>query len=482
MDGKNFDDRRDAERKRPQERQGSLGITKEYNKANRDALWDSAKGKAEYRDKMFGEKQTYDDPVSGKTLHRSQTAAQNKYHMKNSEGVHVSSKWAEHSAEVDHINALKDVHKKVKNNPFLTDDDFKNIMNSDENYRILSKSDNTAKGAKNDWQVILDKNNGMSVDGRVQMAKQKVKADAAINSRFASKTAENAGREFIEGSKDMLIDSAIPLTAEAVRRMVHVVQGDESLEDAVKGMAKTTMDIAVAGGSKRLIKDVVSAQLEANKSAALQSVLNSSHLSQILSVSMIVKESAVRYINGEINETEFFEEVGEKGTSMVAGMIGGQVGREIGEIVGSIIGTAVLPGIGTAVGYTAGGVVGEVLGVIITTAACSAIVSVFHTSKNLEQYRLKEAQINRLEKEALREMENQRKRFADIVQQEYQIWDETIQSSFDQILRCACEETYDLQGVTEGLDRILSVFGKKVRFNSLDEYEAQLDQTLTLSF
>lgn len=482
MDGKNFDDRRDAERKRPQERQGSLGITKEYNKANRDALWDSAKGKAEYRDKMFGEKQTYDDPVSGKTLHRSQTAAQNKYHMKNSEGVHVSSKWAEHSAEVDHINALKDVHKKVKNNPFLTDDDFKNIMNSDENYRILSKSDNTAKGAKNDWQVILDKNNGMSVDGRVQMAKQKVKADAAINSRFASKTAENAGREFIAGSKDMLIDSAIPLTAEAVRRMVHVVQGDESLEDAVKGMAKTTMDIAVAGGSKRLIKDVVSAQLEANKSAALQSVLNSSHLSQILSVSMIVKESAVRYINGEINETEFFEEVGEKGTSMVAGMIGGQVGREIGEIVGSIIGTAVLPGIGTAVGYTAGGVVGEVLGVIITTAACSAIVSVFHTSKNLEQYRLKEAQINRLEKEALREMENQRKRFADIVQQEYQIWDETIQSSFDQILRCACEETYDLQGVTEGLDRILSVFGKKVRFNSLDEYEAQLDQTLTLSF
>ena len=79
-------------------------------------------------------------------------------------------------------------------------------------------------------------------------------------------------------------------------------------------------------------------------------------------------------------------------------------------------------------------------------------------------------------------MEYQRKKFADIVQREYQVWDETIQSSFDQILLCACEETYDLQGVTEGLDRILSIFGKKVRFNSLDEYEAQLDQTLTLSF
>ena len=31
-----------------------LGITREYNKENRDRLWDSTKGKAAYKDKIFG--------------------------------------------------------------------------------------------------------------------------------------------------------------------------------------------------------------------------------------------------------------------------------------------------------------------------------------------------------------------------------------------------------------------------------------------
>ena len=120
-----------------------LGITQEYNKQNRDKLWDSTKGKSDFKEKQFGDKQTYEDGISGKTLHKSQTAAQKKYHMKNSDGDNVSTKWAEHSAETDHINSLKDVHDIAKHNPFLSDDDFKEIMNSEENYRLLSKSTNT---------------------------------------------------------------------------------------------------------------------------------------------------------------------------------------------------------------------------------------------------------------------------------------------------------------------------------------------------
>ena len=32
-----------------------MGITQEYTKENRDKLWDSAKGKAEYKEKVFGD-------------------------------------------------------------------------------------------------------------------------------------------------------------------------------------------------------------------------------------------------------------------------------------------------------------------------------------------------------------------------------------------------------------------------------------------
>ncbi len=117
----------------------NLGITKEYTKENRAKLWDSTERKQEYKDKIFEDNKTYQDPITGKILHKDQTAAKRKYHMKNEEGENISTKWAEHSAETDHINALKDVHDKVKNNPFLTDEDFKEVMNSDENFRIYPK-------------------------------------------------------------------------------------------------------------------------------------------------------------------------------------------------------------------------------------------------------------------------------------------------------------------------------------------------------
>ena len=174
-----------------------------------------------------------------------------------------------------------------------------------------------------------------------------------------------------------------------------------------------------------------SSVLSNSKSSVLKNIANSNEVAQIIEVANIVQESAVKYINGQIDEREFIEEVGVKGTTMVVGMIGGEVGQEIGRLVGATIGTAIGPGIGTAVGYLAGGVVGEILGTIITTVACSAIMTVYTTSKNLDSYKLTDKQIKVLEKEALDEMERQRNKFREIVQREYKVWDEEIQKGLD---------------------------------------------------
>ena len=122
------------------------------------------------------------------------------------------------------------------------------------------------------------------------------------------------------------------------------------------------------------------------------------------------------------------------------------------------------------------------LGAIITSVACSAIVSVYQTYKHLNDYKRKESQIRRLESDALKEISHQRQVFKDIVEREYHHWDENIQSGFDMIVVGACKETFDLQKVPGGLDKILAIFGKSVAFKNLDEYEAQLDSTLELNF
>lgn len=459
-----------------------LGITQEYNKENRNKLWDSQKRKSDYKDKVFGDKQTYVDPISGKVLHKSQKAAQNKYHMKNSKGENISKKWAKYSAETDHINALKDVHDKIKHNPFLSNDDFKEIMNSDDNYKILSKKDNTSKGERNEWDIIIDKNNDNSSGVRLKMAKEKIGSDVALQGKFAVRTAENIGKEFTVGAKDSLINSAIPLTVEAISKLCKVANGEENLGDATKEMSKVVVDVAIVGGSSRLVLDAVKLQLSKSKNEIFLKLANGNIVAQLVTVSMIVKESAVRYINGEIDEKEFIDEVGIKGASMVAAIIGGTAGGEIGAIIGGVSGTVVFPGIGTVAGVAFGKVIGEILGAIITTVACGTIVSFYNTSKHLNDYKLKESHIRKLEKEALNEMEKQRNIFKCIVERENKYWDEEIQNGFNMIICNACENAFNLQGVTDGLEKILILFGKSVAFRNLDEYETQLNMPLKLKF
>lgn len=49
-------------------------------------------------------------------------------------------------------------------------------------------------------------------------------------------------------------------------------------------------------------------------------------------------------------------------------------------------------------------------------------------------------------------------------------------------MESACEGVYSAKGVAEGLDEILRIFGRSVRFGTVEEYEAQLDSALVLQF
>lgn len=53
----------------------------------------------------------------------------------------------DHQAEVDHIVPLKNIHEQFKGNYALTDDDIKNIANSDSNYALTSARINRGAGA-----------------------------------------------------------------------------------------------------------------------------------------------------------------------------------------------------------------------------------------------------------------------------------------------------------------------------------------------
>ena len=106
----------------------------------------------------------------------------------------------------------------------------------------------------------------------------------------------------------------------------------------------------------------------------------------------------------------------------------------------------------------------------IVAVACSALILAYNIAKSLNQCSLRDQQVKKLERAAVHAMREQREKFIKLVQE------------FDQMLICACKETFDLSGVTEGLDNVLGLFGKEATFHNISEYENQLDQTIVLNF
>lgn len=445
-----------------------LGITQDYDRSN----YDSESAKKAYKEKAFGDSAVIKDSITGESLHKSQNVAQKKYHMKNADGENVSKKWANHSAEVDHINSLKSIHNKVKSNPFLSDDDVQEIANCDANFRVLPKSLNASKGEKSDFEVAVDAGNGLSLKGRANLAGEKIKSDVVLTAKFTTRTVENIGGLAVNSAKESIANNAMKFMRYGVDHIVDIACENESFDDAVADIGAFAFETV----SKDVAADVIDAALVNN--AFYQSLKNSGALGELIQVGTIIAESTSKLIDGEITAEEFVLEIGDRGATMVAQMIGGEVGAVVGEIIGISA--------GGLLGAGAGEVIGRAIGTMIATVACNIIIAIrtnlIDNLKSLDDYKLKEKAIRKLETEAITEMEYQRQKFRNIVESEYQKWDENIELGFDMMIVSACKEVYDLQGITDGLDRILSIFGKSVMFKNLDEYEAQLDMPLKLNF
>lgn len=368
------------------------------------------------------------------------------------------------TSDTDHITPIKVVNKKYRR---LSEEQRKTLVNNEKhNYATTNSKLNRSKGDLENHEYLLrqlKKGEPENLKTTVTMLAKEV--DSRVNMRVEAVPmyVEHDSKIFVSGAKESLVNSVIPLTAIAVDQMCKVVKGEESFAEAIKDSSKAVVDVAVIGGTQKLVLDITNCVFK-----------NSNTATQIVNVALVVKDSAIKYVNGEISGEQFLDEVGEKGTVMVAGMVGGAVGKEIG----ALIGTVMLPGIGTI----AGELVGQILGTIITTVACSAISMFYSTAESLDNYKLKEQEIKIIEEEAIEEIERQRRKFKDIVEKENQYWDEEIKGGFEKIFESAVKEEFASEGVAEGLDRILKVFGKEVRFKTLEEYESQLDTTLILEF
>lgn len=74
-------------------------------------------------------------------------------------------------------NFYKEAHERYKNNPFLEDQDLKEVLNQKDNYRLISKSMNASKGEKNDFKFIKESDQFQNSKAKIKFAEQRMNAE-----------------------------------------------------------------------------------------------------------------------------------------------------------------------------------------------------------------------------------------------------------------------------------------------------------------
>lgn len=413
----------------------NLGITQEYKRQ----YYDNDSAKKAYKKELFNGKKTIKDPVTGKTLHIEHVKAKSMYKAQSG-----SKAWAQHAAETDHVISLKQGHEVLKGNPFLSDEDVKEILNDKRyNYIVKSKSLNASKQAKSDIGMALTAKD-MPMESRANLIAGQGKAVAGVAAHATVLTTKNISNEFSNGAANALQASAVPVLVEGVHNLYLVANGEKEFSEAAKDMGRLTSGVAISGGATQILTTGANNMLRNSSKEALQKLADSNQITQIITVALILKDSVVKYVNGEIDGEEFFNEVGEKGVGLLSGAIG------------SIIGQALIPI----------PIVGAFIGSVVISTACTAI---YREYSSLNEHKEKLKKVDIITSQALSEMERQRNVLKSMVGEKYEQWDKQFNLGFEQINKAMLNN--DVSSISDGLNNILAVFNKSINFKTYEEFD-----------
>ena len=300
------------------------------------------------------------------------------------------------------------------------------------------------------------------MNGKIKVVTDHVKASSNIKLNSAIKTTTNIGQQFSKGMRNRLKDSSFNLMSKGVNDLVLVACGEKDFEEAAKEMLLYSSKEVAIGGAKEVYKysksNIQSRIINKGSNQALKAlsgandllrkITESNEILMLIEAGKIVAGSFIKYINGEINGEEFFNEIGQKGVELIA------------STAGAIIGQALIPI----------PVVGAVIGSMIASFASGEI---FKYAKTLKDHEKNAEEVERLANSALSEMKKQRQILKDIIRDELKVFDENVNRGFDVIYSAMFSD--DMEEFAEGLNIILSVVNEEVEFKTQQEFNEFFD-------
>lgn len=308
------------------------------------SILDNGAAKVRAKKNAFADGQKVYDSYTGDVLELKKSDAKLKY----------GKDWQKHLAESDHKIPLEKIHKDNAKNPWLTNDDLKNIANSDDNIEVVSRKYNNAKRSRTNEEFVTDddylKRTGVELSGEgKEKAIQSGKASQTIIDKKIRKTAaKNIIKTGHEAGKYSAGNAGVTAaTMSGIMNITAVIKGEKSVEDALADTAIDTGKAAATGYVLGGGLTTVSHTLSSSSSKFLQGLSSMNVPGQVITAVMLTGDTIRRYGNGEITTEECIIELGGKGLNFATtgySMTIGQtlipipiVGAAVGALVGSVI-------------------------------------------------------------------------------------------------------------------------------------------------
>ena len=265
-----------------------------------------------------------------------------------------------------------------------------------------------------------------------------VKDITKIAHRAGTNTAKTAG--IIGGSVSI------------VQNLVSVVKGEVEVDEAVINVAlDTTTSVSVGYGTGYFGASLKGVMQNA-KSETIRTLSTTNLPAIVVSVAVNATTTMSRYFKGEINGLECFEELGEKGTGMIASALVAAIGE-----------TLIPIGI-------VGGVIGGMVGYAIASASYGVILRSLKEAKFAHEERIK---IEHVCEEHIRMIRTYRLEIENVIN-EYLVSNMQIfHASFDSMKEALA--LGDVDGFISSANTISEALGKDTQFKSMKEFDALMN-------
>ncbi len=360
------------------------------------------------------------------------------------------------TANIDHVIPIDQLTKRYGKD--VSKAELKSIANSDYNLATTSEALNKAKSNMSNHEYLWKKlKNGdpedftttynmlhkeasseTAVFARVKTSKISTKVKKLTKNNIDFNPSKSVGKAVNAGTASALI----ALTISSCNNLAQIAAGEKSIGEAVKDIAFDSGSSFVSSAGVSLMQDgVVNICKEYASKDIAKFVAQDLPIAEI-TTAVMVGRSVLRCLNGEITEEECATEIILNGAGYFAFKIGMLCGGPAGAVVASLI-----------------------------VSQISATVLKYQQEKKIAAKRM--AQFNRIVSDALIALEKQKNILADFREKEREKLAKAFNTGFEYIQLSILQNNVD--GITDGLNCILSVFNEKCAFQSLDEFNDFFD-------